>query len=85
VKATETKLSIHQKALRRSAIMGLSLIGLFGGTIGLWAATSTLSGAVVAGAQFMVDTNVKKVQHPTGGVVGELKVREATASPRATS
>jgi HlyD family secretion protein len=24
----------------------------------------------------MVDTNVKKVQHPTGGVVGELRVRE---------
>ncbi len=74
--ATETQASVHQTALRRSAILGLSLIGLFGGTIGLWAATSTLSGAVVAGGQFMVDTNVKKVQHPTGGVVGELKVRE---------
>ena len=24
----------------------------------------------------MVDTNVKKVQHPTGGIVGELRVRE---------
>jgi HlyD family secretion protein len=62
--------------MRRSAVTGLSLIALFGGTIGLWAATSTLSGAVMAGGQFMVDTNVKKVQHPTGGVVGELKVRE---------
>jgi HlyD family secretion protein len=68
--------SIHQKALRRSAVMGVALIGLFGGTIGLWAATSTLSGAVMAPGQFVIDTNVKKVQHPTGGIVGELKVRE---------
>ncbi len=73
---TETTLSVHQKALRRSALTGLSLIALFSGTIGLWAATSTLSGAVMAGGQFVVDTNVKKVQHPTGGVVGELRVRE---------
>ncbi|MFD0464574.1 HlyD family type I secretion periplasmic adaptor subunit [Microvirga aerilata] len=52
------------------------MIGLFGGTIGLWAATSTLSGAVVAGGQFVVDTSVKKIQHSTGGIVGELKVKE---------
>jgi HlyD family secretion protein len=68
--------SIHQRALRRSAVLGVALIGLFGGTIGLWAATSTLSGAVMAPGQFVIDTNVKKVQHPTGGIVGELKVRE---------
>ena len=68
--------SIHQKALRRSAVTGVALIALFGGTIGLWAATSTLSGAVMAPGQFVVDTNVKKVQHPTGGIVGELRVRE---------
>ena len=68
--------SIHQKALRRSALAGVAMIGLFGGTVGLWAATSTLSGAVMGIGQFVVDTNVKKVQHPTGGIVGELRVRE---------
>jgi HlyD family secretion protein len=68
--------SRHQRALRRSALTGFSLIALFGGTIGLWAATSTLSGAVMASGQFVVDTNVKKVQHPTGGIVGELHVRD---------
>jgi HlyD family secretion protein len=31
---------------------------------------------VAAIGQFVVDTHVKKVQHPTGGIVGELKVRE---------
>ncbi|MCB5174301.1 MULTISPECIES: HlyD family type I secretion periplasmic adaptor subunit [Microvirga] len=70
------KPSRHQKALRRSAIIGTSLIALFGGTIGLWAATATLSGAVVAGGQFVVDSSIKKVQHPEGGIVGELKVRD---------
>jgi HlyD family secretion protein len=68
--------SPHVGALRRASITGFSLIALFGGTIGLWAATATLSGAVVAPGQFVVDTNVKKVQHATGGIVGELRVRE---------
>src|SRR5918995_301605 len=76
IQAPEKKPSAHQRILRQSTIGGIAMIALFGGTIGLWAATSTLSGAVVAGGQFVVDTNVKKVQHPTGGVVGELKVRE---------
>lgn len=70
------KKSVHQQALRQSVIVGSSLIALFAGTIGLWAATSTLSGAVMAGGQFVVDSSIKKVQHATGGIVGELKVRD---------
>src|SRR5690349_10324239 len=68
--------SAHARALRRAGWMGLVLLVLFCGTVGLWAATSKLSGAVMAPAQFVVDSNLKKVQHPTGGVVGELRVRE---------
>ncbi|MBB4040687.1 HlyD family secretion protein [Microvirga flocculans] len=70
------KPSVHQRILRQSSIGGMAMIALFGGTIGLWAATSTLSGAVVAGGQFVVDTSLKKVQHSTGGIVGELRVKE---------
>lgn len=70
------KPSLHQKVLRQSTVAGMSMIALFAGTIGLWAATSTLSGAVVAGGQFVVDNSVKKIQHSTGGIVGELKVKE---------
>ncbi len=76
IQAPEKKPSTHQRILRQSTIGGIAMIALFGGTIGLWAATSTLSGAVVAGGQFVVDTSVKKVQHSTGGIVGELKVKE---------
>ncbi|MGO4387969.1 HlyD family type I secretion periplasmic adaptor subunit [Microvirga sp. 2YAF29] len=70
------KPTLHQQVLRQSTIVGISMIALFAGTIGLWAATSTLSGAVVAGGQFVVDNSVKKIQHSTGGIVGELKVKE---------
>ena len=44
--------------------------------VGGWAMTTELAGAVVGSGQLVVDSNVKKVQHPTGGVVGELRVRE---------
>ncbi|NRP72385.1 Type I secretion system membrane fusion protein PrsE [Ensifer psoraleae] len=44
--------------------------------VGGWAATTELSSAVVAGGVVVVDDNVKKVQHLTGGIVGELLVRE---------
>ncbi|WP_201274119.1 HlyD family type I secretion periplasmic adaptor subunit [Microvirga brassicacearum] len=70
------KKSKHQAAIRRATIAGASMIALFGGTIGLWAGTATLSGAVMAGGQFVVDSSIKKIQHGTGGIVGELNVRE---------
>lgn len=44
--------------------------------VGGWAATTTISGAVIAPGRLVVDSNVKKIQHPTGGVVGELLVKE---------
>ncbi len=47
--------------------------------VGGWAATTEFSGAVIAQGQLVVDSNVKKVQHPTGGVVGELRVRDGSS------
>ncbi|WP_112661653.1 HlyD family type I secretion periplasmic adaptor subunit [Microvirga flavescens] len=76
LQSAPAKPSIHQNKLRYLNRLGLSTIALFAGTIGLWAATANLSGAVVAGGQFVIDSSVKKVQHPTGGIVGELKVRD---------
>jgi HlyD family secretion protein len=35
-----------------------------------------ISGALIAPGQVVVESNVKKVQHPTGGVVGEVRVRD---------
>jgi HlyD family secretion protein len=56
------------------AIIGLLLTAGLGG----WAATTELSGAVIASGSVVVDSNVKKVQHLTGGIVGELLVRDGS-------
>lgn len=63
-------------SLRRHLALGVGAAALLVGGVGGWAATTELSGAVIASGQLVVDSNVKKVQHPTGGVVGELKVKE---------
>jgi HlyD family secretion protein len=48
------------------------------GLVGGWAALVPLSGAVVVPGTLVAETSVKKVQHPTGGVVKEILVREGT-------
>ena len=50
----------------------VALIFGFGG----WAAATNIGGAVIASGTVVVDSNSKKVQHPTGGVVGEIKVKD---------
>ncbi|OQP84763.1 hemolysin secretion protein D [Rhizobium rhizosphaerae] len=55
--------------------IGVMAVVLVGG-VGGWAATTSLSSAIVAGGTVVVENNVKKIQHLTGGIVGELKVRE---------
>ncbi|HJZ22084.1 MAG TPA: HlyD family type I secretion periplasmic adaptor subunit, partial [Bradyrhizobium sp.] len=35
-----------------------------------------ISGALIAPGSIVVESNVKKVQHPTGGVVGEVRVHD---------
>jgi HlyD family secretion protein len=63
-------------ATRRPLIVGFVAAALLVVGVGGWAATTQISGAVIAPGKLVVDTNVKKIQHPTGGVVGELLVKE---------
>jgi HlyD family secretion protein len=56
--------------------MGLAAVMAFIGCVGGWAATSELAGAVIAPGAVIVESSVKKVQHPTGGVVKEILVKE---------
>ena len=65
-----------QRSIRRHLRVGFTLVLLLGGGVGGWAATTSLSGAVIAPGSIVVDSHVKKVQHPTGGVVGEVRVRD---------
>ncbi len=66
----------NRLSLRRHLLLGTAAAVLLVGGVGGWAASTELSGAVIAPGQLVVDSNVKKVQHPTGGVVGELRVKE---------
>src|SRR5829696_5618949 len=63
-------------AIRRYTLVGLSSAFFLVGGLGGWAAVTELSGAVVAPGSIVVDSHVKKVQHPTGGVVGEIHARD---------
>lgn len=63
-------------SIRRISRMGLVAAGVFMGTVGLWATTTEMTGAVVASGQFVVVNNSKKVQHQNGGVIAALMVRE---------
>jgi membrane fusion protein, type I secretion system len=60
---------------RQTAAIVIAALLLVAG-LGGWAMTTEFWGAVIAGGQLVVDSSVKKVQHPTGGVVGRLNVRE---------
>lgn len=61
-----------QRHLLVGAVAALFLVGGMGG----WAATTELSGAVIAPGQLVAESSVKLVQHPTGGVVVELTARD---------
>jgi len=57
-------------------MFGILAAVVVGGGFALWGALAELSGAIIATGTLVVDSNVKKVQHPTGGVVGDLRVKE---------
>jgi HlyD family secretion protein len=71
-----THIATSRRSIRRHALTGIAALAVLAGGLGGWAMTTELSGAVIAAGSLVVDTNVKKVQHPTGGVVGELRVRD---------
>lgn len=57
-------------------ILGLAIVLVMVVGLGGWASTVLISGALIAPGQIVVESNVKKVQHPTGGVVGEVRARD---------
>ena len=63
-------------SIRLHLIVGLAVVVILAGGLGGWASTAEISGALIAPGQIVVESNVKKVQHPTGGVVGEVLARD---------
>jgi HlyD family secretion protein len=68
-----------RRTIRKLNLTGLAVSVLLIGGVGGWATTAELAGAVIAPGTIVVESNVKKVQHPTGGVVGEILVKEGAA------
>ena len=64
------------ESIRRHVIGGAVLVGVLAFGLGGWASTAEISGALIVQGDIVVDSNIKKIQHPTGGVVGQLFVHD---------
>lgn len=63
-------------SIGRHIKLGVAAIVFLLGGMGSWAVATKLAGAVIAPGTLVVENNVKKVQHPSGGVIKELLVKE---------
>ena len=61
---------------RRQVTLGVIALVILLGGFGTWAATANISGAIIASGRVAVEDNRQVVQHPDGGVVAALDVRE---------
>ena len=60
----------------RFVVLGMvALLGLLGGVV-YWSVTTEISGAIVTSGRVEVESNRQIVQHPQGGVVGEILVAD---------
>jgi HlyD family secretion protein len=62
--------------MRRHILTVFGAAAVLVGSVGILGGMTELSGAVVAEGSLVVESDVKKVQHPTGGVVGQLFVED---------
>lgn len=68
-------LSSLEPQIRRRLAIGSALTALLVLGLGGWGALASISSAVIAPGIVVVDGSDKKVQHPTGGVVGAILVK----------
>jgi len=67
--------SAHE-SIRRYTIAGAAVVAFLTFGVAVWATTTEIAGALIAPGTVVVESNIKKVQHPSGGVVGELRVKD---------
>lgn len=60
----------------RPVVLGLLALAILLGGFGTWAATANISGAIISPGRVAVESNRQVVQHPDGGVVESVLVRE---------
>ena len=70
------KMQGARPSIRLHLIIGLAVVVVLAGGLGGWASTAEMSGALISPGSIVVESSVKKVQHPTGGVVGEVRAHD---------
>jgi HlyD family secretion protein len=63
-------------SMRRSVLIGAVASALLVFGVGGMSVFTRLTGAVIAEGTLVVDSNVKKIQHSTGGIVAQILVRD---------
>ena len=69
-------LAANDHSIRKLMRAFLTSVTLVGGGVVVWAATTKIDSAVVVPGTFGVKSNAQAIQHPEGGVVGAIMVRE---------
>jgi len=67
---------------RLPTIVGFGAMAILIAGLGLWATQAQIDGAVVASGRVIVDRNRQAVQHPDGGVVKAVLVKEGDSITR---
>jgi HlyD family secretion protein len=67
-----------RRAFEHELRVGLRVLLIAGILGGGWAAFVPLAGAVVVPGNLVVQSNVKHIQHPTGGVVADIDVQDGS-------
>lgn len=63
-------------AVRGFIVGGVAVTASLFAGVSVWAARTSIAGAVIAPATVVVDSSVKKIQHMSGGIVGAIHVRD---------
>lgn len=71
-----------RQAIARLNKIGFAAFALLVVVFGGWSISAEIAGAVIGNGNIVVESNVKKIQHQTGGIVGKIFVKEGdTVTP----
>lgn len=62
--------------IKKQSILGLTMVAVLIGFVGIWGAFASLSGAVIASGQIEPEGRSQVVQHPDGGTVAKILVKD---------
>lgn len=78
--STETYIADRERAYYarpgRPALVGAIVVGAFASAMTLWGTLAPISGAAIASGNLQVEGRRQSVQHPYGGVIRQLLVRD---------